>query len=65
MALLLAGVGGRAAWGWSAAFGVLAVVAPNVFFLRRARRRVRQIASALINLLFSQLVKIVLTAALL
>lgn len=64
-ALLMGVFGARSAWGWSAAFGCLAVVVPTVFFLRRARRRVAWAGSALLNLLLSELVKIVLTVMLL
>lgn len=64
-ALLMGIFGTRSTWGWSAAFGCLAVVVPTVFFLRRARRRAAWAGSALLNLLLSELVKIVLTVMLL
>lgn len=64
-AFLMGVFGARSAWGWSAAFGCLAVIVPTVFFLRRARRRVAWAGSALLNLLMSELVKIVLTVMLL
>ena len=58
VALLVGVLSGRPAWGWSAAFGALAVIAPTVFFLYRARRLAPHVGSALLNLVVSELLKI-------
>lgn len=58
VALLSGMLGGRPALGWSAAFGALAVIVPTVFFLYRARRLVPHAGSALLNLVVSELLKV-------
>lgn len=57
-ALLLAVLGGRLALGWSAAYGALAVIVPTVFFLYRTRRLVPHAGTAVLNLVASELLKI-------
>lgn len=58
VAWLMGMLGGRSVLGWSAAYGALAVTVPTVFFLYRARRLVPHVGSALLNLVVSELLKI-------
>lgn len=55
---LMGVLGGRSELGWSAAFGALAVIVPTVFFLYRTRRLVPHAGSAVLNLVVSELLKI-------
>ncbi|SER49907.1 ATP synthase subunit I [Giesbergeria anulus] len=67
MALLLGLVSGKTHWGWSAAYGALAVVLPAVLFARGMNRQkfAQSGGSAMAGFFVWELVKIVLTVAML
>lgn len=67
VALLLGLVSGKAHWGWSAAYGALAVVLPAVLFARGMNRQrfAQSGGSAMAGFFVWELVKIVLTVAML
>lgn len=67
-ALLTGGLTGRADWAWSLAYGALAVLAPAALLaraVRSSRRRGANAQAALLGFVVWELVKMVLTVALL
>lgn len=67
LAVGLAGFSGRSEWGWSALWGVLAVVVPAALFARGIRSRVSTVnpGAAVFGFLLWEMVKIALTVAML
>ncbi|MFM8609293.1 MAG: ATP synthase subunit I [Burkholderiaceae bacterium] len=67
LAVGLAGFSGRSEWGWSALWGVLAVVVPAALFARGIRSRVSTVnpGAAVFGFLLWEMGKIALTVAML